>query len=212
MSEQQAAQDGAAEASLEVRPQAILEMAAQLFGQQGFQKTSIDEIARLSGVSVGTVYYYFKSKDRLLETVQLRSIKAWRQATHSAAREAPDSRAARLAASLRASAAYAMKDSVIRGILAGDTRVLLPHSHKAREAVKESLNIEYSLSLGVLNGELRADLDIDRVAEAIRLIHDAMIRELFTHPAWARPVDDTARIEALIDLVIHGICARSKEE
>jgi AcrR family transcriptional regulator len=189
----------------EGKPQAILDTAARLFAEQGFQKTSVDDIARLAGVSTGTVYYYYKSKSLLLQAVQLRSVEAWTQATRNAARGEADSRAARIAAGLRASAAYAMKDPVMRLILMHDPRVFPLHNQKIREAIAESIDMKPSLLLGVKNGEIRSDLDIENLAAALRLIHDAMIRELFASPEWARPVDDTARIEAVIDVILHGI-------
>ncbi len=43
--------------------------ALELFVEQGFAATRIDEIARRAGVSKGTVYLYFASKEALLEAV-----------------------------------------------------------------------------------------------------------------------------------------------
>jgi AcrR family transcriptional regulator len=50
----------------EQRFQTILNAAETLFTEKGYHKTSITEIADLAEVSVGTVYFYFKSKDDLL--------------------------------------------------------------------------------------------------------------------------------------------------
>ncbi len=44
----------------------ILESATRLFIDQGYRKTSIDEVAREAGVAKGTVYLYFSSKPDLL--------------------------------------------------------------------------------------------------------------------------------------------------
>ncbi|WP_350431398.1 TetR/AcrR family transcriptional regulator [Shewanella sp. H8] len=43
----------------------ILESAMELFGEQGFPNTSMDEVAKHAGVSKQTVYSYFGSKDDL---------------------------------------------------------------------------------------------------------------------------------------------------
>lgn len=45
---------------------AILEAAVQLFGEKGFEKTSIAELARAAGVGKGTVYSYFTTKNEIL--------------------------------------------------------------------------------------------------------------------------------------------------
>jgi len=53
---------------------AILAAARKLFGTQGFEATSIDDIAAKAGVAKGAVYHHFKSKEeiftRVLENVQ----------------------------------------------------------------------------------------------------------------------------------------------
>lgn len=45
---------------------AITLAAIELFAANGFENTSVDEIALKAGVAKGTVYYHFESKDRLL--------------------------------------------------------------------------------------------------------------------------------------------------
>lgn len=46
--------------------QKILEEAAKLFMDKGYDKTSIDDIARASGVTKGAIYHHFSSKENLL--------------------------------------------------------------------------------------------------------------------------------------------------
>jgi AcrR family transcriptional regulator len=47
----------------------ILSVAAKMFGKYGFQKTTMDEIARTAHKAKGSVYYYFKSKEDLFLAV-----------------------------------------------------------------------------------------------------------------------------------------------
>lgn len=52
--------------------------AAQVFHEQGVEKTTIADIARSAEVPVGNVYYYFKTKDQLVEaaiTAQRRGLR-----------------------------------------------------------------------------------------------------------------------------------------
>ena len=44
----------------------IVAAATDLFIQQGYRKTNVDEIARRAGVAKGTVYLYFKTKAEIL--------------------------------------------------------------------------------------------------------------------------------------------------
>jgi AcrR family transcriptional regulator len=47
----------------------ILTVAVRMFGKYGFQKTTVDEIARTAHKAKGSVYYYFKSKEDLFLAV-----------------------------------------------------------------------------------------------------------------------------------------------
>ena len=49
------------------RKNEILDAAQELFLTQGYEKTSVDNIIKKVGVAKGTFYYYFKSKEDLLD-------------------------------------------------------------------------------------------------------------------------------------------------
>jgi AcrR family transcriptional regulator len=51
--------------------QAILTAARELFASQGYEETTIAEIARAAGMAVGTVYLYFQNKHDILVDVCL---------------------------------------------------------------------------------------------------------------------------------------------
>lgn len=53
----------------EARPGEIVEAALDLFVEKGFAATRMDEIARRAGVTKGTVYLYFPSKEDLFRAV-----------------------------------------------------------------------------------------------------------------------------------------------
>jgi len=47
----------------------ILKVSLKLFMEKGFNQTSIEEITKLAGISKGSFYTYFKSKEDLLENI-----------------------------------------------------------------------------------------------------------------------------------------------
>ena len=55
----------------EGRRQQILAASKQLFSDQGFQQTTMEEIANAAELSPGTIYLYFKSKDELFAELSL---------------------------------------------------------------------------------------------------------------------------------------------
>lgn len=53
----------------EARPQELLDAALALFGEKGFAATRTDDVAERAGVSKGTLYLYYPSKEELLKAV-----------------------------------------------------------------------------------------------------------------------------------------------
>ena len=51
----------------EVRKQEIIDTALKLFGEKGYEKTSITDIAKAIGVAQGLCYRYFPSKEALFD-------------------------------------------------------------------------------------------------------------------------------------------------
>jgi AcrR family transcriptional regulator len=47
----------------------LLEVATRLFAEQGYEDTSIEQVLREAGVSRGSLYHHYDSKDRLFEAV-----------------------------------------------------------------------------------------------------------------------------------------------
>jgi AcrR family transcriptional regulator len=50
----------------EIKREAVLRAAAQAFNENGFHKTSLDDVAERLNVTKPTIYYYVKSKDEIL--------------------------------------------------------------------------------------------------------------------------------------------------
>ena len=53
----------------EKRKQELLKIAYKLFITKGYENTSIEDILEEAGIAKGTYYYYFESKEQMLEEV-----------------------------------------------------------------------------------------------------------------------------------------------
>lgn len=51
--------------------QIILDAATQVIAEKGFDGSRVDEIARRAGVNKALIYYYFESKDKILEELMM---------------------------------------------------------------------------------------------------------------------------------------------
>ena len=71
----------------EARPGELLEAALQLFVQKGFAATKVEVVAALAGVSKGTLFLYFPTKEDLLKAVVSENLAqhfpGWNQAFES---------------------------------------------------------------------------------------------------------------------------------
>lgn len=66
--------------SIDPTREKILKVASRIFGKYGFQKTTMDEIARTARKAKGSLYYYFKSKEELFLAVVEGEMETLRQA------------------------------------------------------------------------------------------------------------------------------------
>ncbi|MEN6318063.1 MAG: TetR family transcriptional regulator [Syntrophaceae bacterium] len=66
-------------------PQKLIDVAIELFGSNGFKGTSIRDIAKLTGMTISNIYYYFGNKDGLLLAILEYSSKRLLEKLRSAA-------------------------------------------------------------------------------------------------------------------------------
>lgn len=74
----------------EARRRAIMEVAAQVFAETGFERTSMSEIAAATGGSKATLYSYFPSKEALFMEIVMESSESVIGAVHDALGESTD--------------------------------------------------------------------------------------------------------------------------
>lgn len=101
----------------QIRINEILDAADQLFFTRGYQATTISDIAKKVGVAQGMLYYYFKSKEEVLEKLLERhtaSLLAEIQKIHSLA-SAPPEKIALTVSAILAMAGY--KDGLLLSMI-----------------------------------------------------------------------------------------------
>lgn len=67
--------DSKKEALTQFHRQHILQASQQLFAEKGFNKTTMDDIAKAAEYSKATLYVYFKSKEEIIHSLTLESMK-----------------------------------------------------------------------------------------------------------------------------------------
>jgi AcrR family transcriptional regulator len=77
----------------DARPAEIFDAALTVFSARGFQAATLDEVAKVAGISKGTLYLYFKSKTALFEAMALELMRAPVLAALDGIAKAPTARA-----------------------------------------------------------------------------------------------------------------------
>ena len=145
----------------EARPEELVAAALAVFGERGFRRTTLEEVAARAGVSKGTVYLYFSSKDDLFRAVVTQRVVALLEPAEALARTHAGS-AAELLTKLvhRMWAAMAAKDMVCLARLVQSELTQFPEIRRFffEEVIQRHRRLLRGIALrGVATGEFRRD-------------------------------------------------------
>ncbi len=119
----------------EPRVERVLDSAAELLVRWGYQRVTIDDVARHAGIGKGTVYLHFRSKDALFLTVLMR---VHRDIVERLAdRMAADPREVLPSRTMRSLYEELSADPVARSLYLGDAEVLGRLAHEAAGTLGE---------------------------------------------------------------------------
>lgn len=90
----------------------ILRVAADLFADQGYQGTSVEEIARAAGIHKSTVFHYVATKQDLLAAVLDRGLSRYAAAVRALAADPGAGHVERLTAAVRVHLAFVFEHPV----------------------------------------------------------------------------------------------------
>jgi AcrR family transcriptional regulator len=122
-------------AAPEPRVERLLDSAAELLVRWGYQRVTIDDVARHAGIGKGTVYLHFRSKDALFLTVLMRVHRDF--VGRMADRMATDPREVLPSRMMRHVYEEMAADPVARSLYMGDVEVLGRLVHEAADTLGE---------------------------------------------------------------------------
>ncbi|MFL5642427.1 MAG: TetR/AcrR family transcriptional regulator [Chloroflexota bacterium] len=185
----------------------ILAAATRVFADKGYHSSTIADVVRESGLSVGAIYTYFSGKDELIRLTcdQI----AARGLDELAARLAPATTTAeRLAIAIRL---YVETIDEYDGA-PGQISLVQAWAEADREpGVREMLAArrerlagagQLLLRQGVINGELPPSLDVDAVTRAILALLDGLMLQRIEAGDAYRPADLERRATAIVELLL----------
>jgi AcrR family transcriptional regulator len=178
--------------------QRILDVAVELFQDQGFDQTSVDEIAARADISRGTCFNYFPNKEDILREIALRELEHLQTL-------AEDDQTGSAVATIRHVMRCLVADTlpylrVTRYVFLG--AMLYPSDETAFHVRLGSILGEL-VQKAQIQGEIRADLSSPEVVQAITGTYLAAI---FEHIAQSKATPDAAAsVKRIIDMIFVGI-------
>lgn len=180
----------------------ILTAAQDLFGQHGFKRVAIDEIAKKAGVSKGTVYNYAENKDDLFFKVVEQELASWVAECSARVDETKPADNMLLENGLYAFN-YLDSKPVLRQLLLEDIDYSLNLwvEKLAHIRAQCSCNGERILEIGKAQGKFRKDLDSKAAALVLNdILINAIVMKYRRGPSEALVWATTA-----MDLILRGI-------
>jgi len=188
----------------EKRRRELLDAACELFAAKGYEKTNVSDIAARAGVSQGTIYWYFKSKDELLLAV-FEDWLAQLAQDYVAIVGQPGTTEDRLRRYARA-AARRMQEAEALIPIETEFWTLIFRNDAIRERFGELFrqfraDIADLFRQGVTSGELRSDINPDHLAAIAIAVYDGLVLQWAAEP---QAVDWFAITETFVDVMLNG--------
>lgn len=193
----------------EARPREIVSAALDLFVERGYAATKIEDVARRAGVSKGTMYLYFDSKEALFKEVVRASVVTEIERAEQKLRDHRGSAAQLLEELIEMfwSVIGESRSSGLPKLMIGEA-THFPELARFwyEEVVRRSRDLlGTAIQLGINLGEFRP-LDVSlavRLALA-PLIHASVMKHSF-HRCTYEPADQRALVRTHIALFLRGI-------
>lgn len=198
----------------EARPEELIEAALAVFGERGFRQTTLEEVAARAGVSKGTVYLYFSSKDDLFRAVVKQKVVLMLEPAEEMARSHAGT-ASELLTKLvhRMWTAMAKKDMVCLSRLVQSELTQFPEIRRFyfEEVIQRHRRLLYGIALrGVATGEFRREATtlLPRMLPALAMQLN-QVRFLFGDLDTGAPGPEKMR-DLMLGMVLNGVRATGK--
>ena len=200
----------------EARPEEIVAAALDVFVERGYAAARLDEVAHRAGVTKGTIYLYFDSKEALFKAVVRQTIVA-----NIALAEETVAQHQGTTRELLLQLVRGLWELAGRSRLSGIPKLIIAESVNfpglARfyyeEAIRRALRVFASvLQRGVDSGEFRP-LDVETAARlAIAPLVLALVFKHSLEPCVKEPFGPPGYIETHLDLFLRGIAKQPPPE
>ena len=198
----------------EARPGELLDAALDMFVEHGFAATRLDDVAKSAGVSKGTLYLYFSSKEELFKAVVRENILPMMGEAEELVDQFPGT-----TAELFRTMIHGWWERVGNTRLSGIAKLIYAESgnfpdlarfHYEEVVVRGNQLFRRLLERGIARGEFR-EIDIE---QTVRLIGAPVLMLVLWQHVYGKnqivEIDSLSYIESYIDLYLNGLLKPQK--
>jgi AcrR family transcriptional regulator len=194
------------------RPKEILEAAFEEFARNGYAASTLDQVAERAGVTKGTIYVYFDSKEHLFISMVREFTKAALDAVHEMFEQHEGPTADLLRAQFSFIYQHIVGDrrrrEVVRMLIAEASRFPALADRYYEEIHRPCLALlQKALQRGIDRGEIRSSAVIDCPQVIIAPI--ALVDLWMIMYDTRQPLDLKAYFDAHLELVLNGLLIKS---
>jgi AcrR family transcriptional regulator len=193
----------------DARPQELINAALSLFGEFGYSQTRLDDVAAKAGISKGTVYLYFSSKQDLFEAVIRERAAPWIEVIRNRKDDVSQSTEVVLREFL-----YWGWQQFLDSKLYLIARIVLAESnnfpHLAETYLREVMGPVHEqltalLTRGIERGEVQGEVSRERIKVLLApLSWLALWRQALQNHSIS-PIDEQAYIREAIDMAVRSV-------
>jgi AcrR family transcriptional regulator len=193
------------------RPQEIIEAAFAEFSRNGYATTTLDQIAERAGVTKGTIYVYFESKEHLFISMVREFTKPTMETVQDMFKTHDGSTADLLRAQFSFIYEHLVEDrrrrEVVRMLIAEAPRFPELADRYHAEILRPCLDmLRQAIQRGVDRGEIRNSAIVEQPQVVIGPI--ALVDVWMMLFDYRQPLDLKAYFNAHLDMVLNGVLAR----
>ena len=193
------------------RPQEIIEAAFAEFSRNGYATTTLDQIAERAGVTKGTIYVYFESKEHLFISMVREFTKPTMETVQDMFKTHDGSTADLLRAQFSFIYEHLVEDrrrrEVVRMLIAEAPRFPELADRYHAEILRPCLDmLRQAIQRGVDRGEIRNSAIVEQPQVIIGPI--ALVDVWMMLFDYRQPLDLKAYFNAHLDMVLNGVLAR----
>jgi AcrR family transcriptional regulator len=195
---------GLREEKRETLRRTVVETAVQLFRTQGYDGTSVHDVARRVNISEATFFNHFPSKQAVLDRLTLDVVEAYLALLRGKLAEADRPVAERIRETVAAVGRGFAADRDLMALVATRSNLLYATTDPARERHLEAYELLRELMRqGQRRGELRRDIDARQLAEILTATYMLTIANWLLS-WWGKEYDLASRLSKTVDVFLDG--------